>query len=62
MRLRWRGLVGEVAGLRPAARAAPTKQGSVGKVTFRAVASINAGRDALPGDNELIAPATTVNT
>jgi hypothetical protein len=35
---------------------------SVGKVTFRAVASFNAGRDALPGDNELIAPATTVNT
>ena len=34
---------------------------TIGKVTFRAVASVNAGRDALPGDNELIAPPTTVN-
>ena len=35
---------------------------AMGKVTFRAVATINAGRDALPGDNESIGPPTTVNT
>jgi hypothetical protein len=35
---------------------------SIGKVTFRAVASIASGRDALPGDNEAIAPPTAVSS
>ncbi|HWC72853.1 MAG TPA: PKD domain-containing protein, partial [Gemmatimonadales bacterium] len=33
----------------------------VGKVTFRAVATIQAGRDALPADNDAIAPPTKVS-
>jgi PKD repeat protein len=33
---------------------------SVGKVTFKAVASIVGARDALPGDNELVADPTKV--
>jgi hypothetical protein len=32
----------------------------IGKVTFKAVATILDSRDALPGDNELIAPFTRV--
>lgn len=35
---------------------------SIGKVTFRAVATIASGRDALPGDNEAIAPPTIVTS
>ncbi len=34
---------------------------TIGKVTFRAVATPDSGRDALPGDNEAIAPPTTVS-
>lgn len=34
---------------------------SVGKVTFRAVATINGSRDALPADNEIVALPTKVN-
>jgi hypothetical protein len=34
---------------------------AVGKVTFRAVASPQSGRDALPGDNEVIALPTSVS-
>jgi hypothetical protein len=34
---------------------------AVGKVTFRAVATPASGRDAVPGDNEVIALPTTVN-
>ena len=34
---------------------------TVGKVTFRVVASPNSGRDALPGDNEVIAMPTSVS-
>jgi PKD repeat protein len=33
----------------------------VGKVTFRAVANLQGARDALPADNEAIAPPTKVN-
>lgn len=33
----------------------------IGKVTFRAVATIQGGRDALPADNEAIGPPTKVN-
>ncbi|HEU4329215.1 MAG TPA: PKD domain-containing protein [Roseiflexaceae bacterium] len=33
----------------------------IGKVTFKAVASIGFYRDALPADNEAVAPATKVN-
>jgi len=33
----------------------------IGKVTFRAVAVISGGRDALPADNEAIAPPTKVS-
>ena len=33
----------------------------IGKVTFKAVASLLSGRDALPADNEAIAPPTRVN-
>ncbi len=32
----------------------------IGKVTFKAVATINGARDALPADNEAIAPPTKV--
>jgi len=35
---------------------------SIGKVSFRAVASIASGRDSLPGDNEAIAPPTVVGS
>jgi PKD domain len=34
---------------------------AIGKVTFRAVAVITDGRDALPSDNEVISTPTTVN-
>jgi hypothetical protein len=34
---------------------------SLGKITFKAVATIVNARDALPGDNEAIAPPTRVN-
>ncbi len=33
----------------------------VGKVTFKAIANIVGGRDALPADNEAIAPPTKIN-
>ena len=34
---------------------------AVGKVTFKAVASINGARDALPADNEVVALPTKVS-
>jgi hypothetical protein len=34
---------------------------TIGKVTFRAVAVISGARDALPADNEAIAPPTKVS-
>ncbi len=36
------------------------QDGAAGKVTFRAVATIVGGRDALPADNQAIAPPTAV--
>jgi len=38
-----------------------SEDGAVGKVTFRATATILTHRDALPGDNEAIAPPTKVS-
>src|SRR6266576_48035 len=38
-----------------------TADASIGKVTFKAVAYVVGGRDALPADNEAIAPLTTVS-
>ncbi|HXO86348.1 MAG TPA: LamG-like jellyroll fold domain-containing protein [Gemmatimonadales bacterium] len=39
-----------------------TADASIGKVTFKAVANLIGARDALPADNEAIAPPTKVST
>ncbi len=38
-----------------------TDDAAIGKVTLRAVANIQGARDALPADNEAIAPPTKVS-
>jgi PKD repeat protein len=65
----WVGTLSQEVPVRPSNRTTDFKfsytftpdDAALGKVTFRAIATIQNGRDALPADNEAIASPTKVN-